>query len=189
MILSIGGVLTAGSAAALVNTQALGGSAAADPALVLVASSMSTPQPLVVKVDPAASSTAGTSDDGGKLSGSTETAPSTTAPTLPAASTHVFNVGVSGVVTVNAAAGDLLSLVSATPLSGWQVTSAGSTSVNDVQVAFRSSTAVVTFTAHLQNGEVTTSVGASALQSAGATASTVQTGSDDGSSDDGGSDD
>lgn len=202
MILSIGGVLTAGSAAALVNTQALGGSAAADPAPVLLVSSTSTPQPLVVEVDPTASSVAGasdarTSDDGGKLAGSTETAPNTTPSTLPASSAHVFDVGASGVVTVNAAAGDVLSLVSATPLSGWQVTSAGSTSVNDVQVAFRSSTAVVTFTAHLQNGEVTTSVAATALSSGGTTASTVQSGSDDdsgyhsddGSSDDSGSDD
>jgi hypothetical protein len=197
MILSIGGVLTAGSAAALVNTQALGGSAAADPAPVLSAST-TTPQPLVLEVDPTVSSLAGASDDGGKLGGSNETAPSTSASsTVPAVSAHVFDVGASGVVTVNAAAGDVLSLVSATPLNGWQVSEAGSTSVSDVQVTFRSSAAVVTFTAHLQNGEVTTAVSATALVGAGATASTVDdhgdddsaSHSDDGSSDHSGSDD
>ena len=157
LILSIGGVLTAGSAAALVNTQALSGSASgeAPPAFAAVTTAADSTVPVVGESNAA---TAPTAADVTPKPAGVETA------VVPSAGAqHVFDVGDSGVVTLDAGATGTLSLVSATPLAGWQVASAGSTSVSDVQVVFRSATLQVTFMAHLQGAVVTTSVDATAL--------------------------
>lgn len=157
LILSIGGVLTAGSAAALVNTQALSGSTSGE-APTAFAAVTSVVDPTIPVVGESNTATARTAADVTPKPAGVETA------AVPSAGAqHIFDVGDSGVVTLDAGATGTLSLVSATPLAGWQVASAGSTSVSDVQVVFRSATLQVTFTAHLQGAVVTTSVDATAL--------------------------
>jgi len=133
--LSLAGVLVAGSAAALVNTQLLQSSADAGGTL------------------PAVSVPADTG------------VTSTSAPVLvdasvvqPDVSTQAaYQIGAAGTVVLDTA-GDVLTMVSAAPSAGWLVVAAEQPDATQVVVRLQSNTTVVTFRASLLFGVVSTSV-------------------------------
>ena len=147
-VLSVAGVLAAGSAAALVNTRALSGSGNGGDAAA--AAALGVPGSAPTEVTAAPSSNTPTSS----------TPPVATSPVVTTRS--VFTVGDAGVVTVDRAH-DTLMLVSARPAGGWQLVKAEPTSSVEVEVVFRSSSIEVTFRADLLDGRVTTSVDAREL--------------------------
>jgi hypothetical protein len=152
--LSVVGVLGAGSAAALVNTQILDGGpseSTASAAVLPPASTVDVSIPEIVletmQPDPALASM---EDDSG-LDTTT-----TTAPAAPAPSGYLtaFNVGEAGVVTVDVVDGQIL-LVSAEPKPGWEATTAeGSADDNEVEVEFTSETVRVEFEATFVDGQI-----------------------------------
>jgi hypothetical protein len=181
--LSIVGVLGAGSAAALVNTEILDGGptdSGASAAVLPPASSIALTVP----------TTAGeTERDSAEVSVPSITTPDTTGPAAPAAPAAsgmltAFNVGDAGVVTVDVIDGRLL-LVSAEPKPGWTVTKEEDDSTDDsddvedeVEVDFTSTTVRVEFEAHLVDGEIvpeveSTSLAASSAPPTSAAANTV----------------
>jgi hypothetical protein len=144
MAISIAGVLAAGSAAALVNTQVLSGTAS--PSFVSVPgtpeSSLPAPQATEVSV------------------GTTPPTVGTTvqSPAPAALSTQaVYSIGASGTVTLDTA-GDVLTIVAVTPADGWTVTKSEMHQPTSVEVKFQSGTTEVEFHANLLLGVVTTSV-------------------------------
>ena len=134
-LFSLAGVLVAGSAAALVNSQVLQDSndPTADPSSILLATSTTQPQTTstvtAVAVAPSAATVAG----------------------APASTLAVFSVGDAGVVSTDSAGGVLV-LASAVPNPGWAVASSGTNGVGGGGVTFRSV---------LVDGQVVTSVGSS----------------------------
>ena len=108
-LFSLAGVLVAGSAAALVNSQVLQDSSdpTSDPSSILLATSTTQPQATstvtAVPVTPS---------------------PATTVAGAPASTLAVFSVGDSGVVSTDSAGGVLV-LASAVPNPGWAVSSSG----------------------------------------------------------------
>ena len=167
-VLTIGGVLVAGSAAALVNSSILGGTSAS-----------------IVAGDAPAGESLGTGPLGTDLVPVSGT-------TLPSGGNHVsgtvaeYPVGASGTVTIDTA-DDGFRIVSIDTSTGWTVTH--SEDGDDVRVVFRSSISEVTFRASLLYGVVNTSVQTRALPSPGhdSTDDSSDHGSDD--SVDDGSDD
>lgn len=176
--LSLTGVLVAGSAAAMVNTQVLKGSSPASTGPRLV-----TPQAV------------------------TTVAGSTTTPTLPAVTSTpgapvgtqaAYQIGDAGVVVIDTA-GNVLTLVSATPNPGWTVVSSEQEDAFHVEVKLRAGSTLVEFHANYLFGVVGTSVESKDLSAPvttarGSTTSAQPThstedGSDDHGSDDHGSDD
>jgi hypothetical protein len=156
---SVIGVLGAGSAAALVNTQILEGDTAsgASSAVLPPASTVD----VTVPTPTVASTVAPTS-----TTDPTTTAPSTTSSTTTepdAALTTsgfltAFNVGDAGVVTVDVLRGRLV-LVSAEPADGWRVTKREDSEDddgddNEVEVYFESATIRVEFEASLIDGKI-----------------------------------
>ncbi|MEN9504200.1 MAG: hypothetical protein RI958_126 [Actinomycetota bacterium] len=142
-VLSIAGVLVAGSAAAMVNTQVLHGSAGAQ---TLPATS---PTSTTTAVAAAASTVpASTVAPSSSLGASSTTAPSTQA---------IYKVGDSGTVTLDTV-GDVLTIVSVEPGLGWRVDEAEVENALEVEITFESDTLEVTFRAALLFGVVTTSV-------------------------------
>lgn len=139
-VISIAGVLIAGSAAALVNTQVLSGSASPSPLVVEAAPQQTTPattEAPVVSTPP--------------VVGTTLPAPAT------AATQAVYAIGDSGTVTLDTA-GDVLRIVSVTPGNGWIVTKSEIDDANTAEVKFQAGTIEVEFHANLLLGVVTTSV-------------------------------
>jgi hypothetical protein len=148
MMISLAGVLVAGSAAALVNTQVLDSSSSASPLAidnaqatvptvpaVTVATTVPTP---VVVVD--------------------STIAPTTLPTVAATGTQAaYLVGDSGTVTLDTA-GDRLTIVDVTPAAGWIITKSETEDATNVEVKFQAGTTEVEFHANLLFGVVTTSV-------------------------------
>jgi hypothetical protein len=155
-IASISGVLVAGSAAAMVNSQVLHNSSAPKnsvrsvaPLTVNLARPAQLPEPseTVVEVAVTAAGPEGTS-----------AAKTTLADAAPAAPTQAkYRIGDAGDVTLDTAH-DRLVIVSATPNSGWKVTSAENDDDLNVRVTFRSSTLRVEFRANLLLGVVNFSV-------------------------------
>lgn len=137
-VLSLSGVLVAGSAAALVNTQVLrhtGGESAlsADP---LIDQSSGIP---VVSLTP----TAGTSP---------------AADGVPVTSNAVaYEVGVAGIVVLDSD-GTALSIVSIDPTTGWTVTENHQETATHAHIVFQSGNTVMSFEANLLFGVVGTSV-------------------------------
>ena len=143
-LISIAGVLVAGSAAALVNTQVLSGSASPS-ALVVDAASPTQPS-----IDTTVSAT--TPITAAPL---VETAASP-AP-APVATQAVYAIGTSGTVTLDTA-GDVLTIIDVTPAPGWTITESEREDSTNVEIKFQSGTIEVEFHANLLFGVVTTSV-------------------------------
>jgi hypothetical protein len=119
-LLSLTGVLVAGSAAALVNTQVLQSN--------------------------------GTSTGGGStIAGTAAPAP------VNAATQAIYQVGDSGLVTLDTAGG-VLTVVSVTPSTGWVFVKAENSTTSDIAVQLQSGNTLVDFKANLLQGVVTTSV-------------------------------
>lgn len=140
-VLSLTGVLVAGSAAALVNTQVLRNAERSDSNSIVVP-------------DDSSGSTSGSSAD------STES-PTTTvqvsSPTTQAAQLTAYQVGSSGLVTLDTA-GDVLRIESASPSTGWKVIGIQQVDSLNVKVLFQQNDTVVEFNANLLFGKVTPSV-------------------------------
>jgi len=139
-VLSLSGVLVAGSAAALVNTQVLqsrstSGSSASE----------------TITTDTIATETTGAVD--------TTMAPETTVAEIPASvSTQaIYQIGDAGSVTLDTA-GDVLTIVATTPNLGWTVAEAENSGPLNVEVKFESATMKIEFKANLLFGVVSTSV-------------------------------
>ncbi|HEY5874154.1 MAG TPA: hypothetical protein VIT64_02590, partial [Ilumatobacteraceae bacterium] len=144
-LFSLAGVLVAGSAAALVNSQVLQDSSdpTSDPSSILLATSTTQPQATsTVTAVSVAPSTA------------------TTVAGAPASTLSVFSVGDAGVVSTDSAGGVLV-LASAVPNPGWAIASSGTNGFGGVGVTFRSAEVEVVFNAVLVDGQVVTSVGSS----------------------------
>jgi hypothetical protein len=145
MVISIAGVLVAGSAAALVNTQVLGGSTSAASPLVIDNGSPAQ------DIAPVTVATAAT----------TPVAVAPTTPAAPAAAPvatqAVYAIGEAGTVTLDTA-GDMLTIVAVTPTDPWIVTKSETQDSTDVEVRFQNGTTEVEFHANLLFGVVTTAV-------------------------------
>jgi hypothetical protein len=164
--LSLAGVLVAGSAAALVNTQVLQNNsdeATTVPALAAPAGLLVTTTTAGVETSLPIDATS-TTVVGGAPSTSVDstapvsTAPASTAPTAGATPTQaVYRIGDAGTVTLDTA-GDRLTVVAATPSAGWQVGKVEQRSPLDIEIYFRSATVELEFKANLLFGVVSTSV-------------------------------
>jgi hypothetical protein len=165
--LSLAGVLVAGSAAALVNTQVLQSNndeamtvpALAAPAGLLVTTTTTAGVETSLPIDATSTTVVGgapsTSVDS---TGPVSTAPASTAPTAGATPTQaVYRIGDAGTVTLDTA-GDRLTVVAATPGAGWQVGKVEQYSPLDIEIYFRSATVELEFKANLLFGVVSTSV-------------------------------
>lgn len=145
-ILSLVGVLGAGSAAALVNTQVLQKTDAKSSGNVMVASQANSDTS--AGIAPTAEVT--------KINSNVLT--STQA---------MYQIGDAGFVTLDTT-GNVLTVVSATPNSGWTVISAESAGSADIEVKLQSATTLVEFKANLDAaGVITTSVESKLVGSAG----------------------
>lgn len=172
-VLSVSGVLVAGSSAALVNTQVL--RRTNDAALSGDTSGAASITTLASAAQPV-----GTGIDG------TDTIPEPDRPStlLPAgansstgaiatASTATsYRVATSGVVVLETLGG-LLSIRSATPNAGWRVASASKASSTHAQVVFESTTTRVVFDANVLYGVVGTSVEVYAIDTDDDTTTTI----------------
>ncbi len=157
--LSLIGVLSAGSAAALVNTQIL------DSGPTKSGQSAAVPEQITSTTIPV--STAPTST-------ATSTLPTTTAPTMivvttpstvaspaPTGFLTTYNVGDAGSVTLDVIDGKL-TLVSSAPNAGWQVSkSEQQDDENKVEVDFQSATVRVEFEATFVDGQIVPEVSSS----------------------------
>lgn len=137
-VLSLSGVLVAGSAAALVNNQVLqsaqpGSASGSNVTLVL-----GTPVPARTEPAPTSSSAAPSSS-------------------VPLSQPVMYQVGDAGVVTLDTA-GDVLAVVAATPSAGWTVLVAESIDAYNVSVQLLAGATLVEFRANLSMGVVVTSV-------------------------------
>jgi hypothetical protein len=143
-MISIAGVLVAGSAAALVNTQVLSGSASPS---ALVVDDASPTQP---SIDTTVSATT-----------PIITAPlvetAATPPPAPVATQAIYAIGTSGTVTLDTA-GDVLTIIDVTPAQGWTITKSEREDSTNVEIKFQSGSIEVEFHANLLFGVVTTSV-------------------------------
>ncbi|MAT03579.1 MAG: hypothetical protein CL424_00815, partial [Acidimicrobiaceae bacterium] len=177
--LSLIGVLGAGSAAALVNTQILDGAveSGASKAVLPPASTIE------LSVPDAAQRSDAIGVEVPDPSSTTTTAPTTTIAATPASDRLTsFEVGEAGVVTVDVLDGVLV-LASAEPMPGWTVTKAeddsnddSSDSTNEVEVEFRSATIEVEFEAVLIDGRIVPKVESSFIGgSSGVAANNVST--------------
>lgn len=160
-VISLAGVLVAGSAAALVNTQVLQSSSPSRSNQVVDLSTTTT--------------VAGGSVVGTEVTDSTLVI--TGAP-IEAGTQADYRIGDAGVVTLDTA-GEVLSIVSVTPSSGWVVVDAEQEDRFHVEVGFRSGNLLVEFHASYLFGVVVTAVesevvgGAPAGSPSGGTATTV----------------
>ena len=136
-VLSLTGVLVAGTAAAVVNTQVLqsSGSSADDASF---------------GEDPTESTTADTTT----VVTPTVLSADTTAPSPTQAA---YQIGAAGVVVLDTA-GDTLTIVSATPAPGWLLAEAEQKDPLNIEVKFQSGSITVELKANLLFGVVSTSV-------------------------------
>ncbi|MBK5332256.1 MAG: hypothetical protein JJD93_09815 [Ilumatobacteraceae bacterium] len=135
MMISVAGVLVAGSAAALVNTQVLGGSTA--PSGVAVNTAPQNEQTI-----PAAAAATGSA-----------------APAAGAAATAtqaVYAIGTAGSVTLDTA-GDVLTVVNVTHAAGWVLAESENQDATNVEIKLQSGNLEAQFHANLVFGVVTTS--------------------------------
>ena len=158
-VISLAGVLVAGSAAALVNTQVLQSSSPPRSSQVMDLSTITTAA-------------------GGTVVGTevTESTPVVTGAPSAGGTQADYRVGDAGVVTLDTA-GEVLSIVAVTPNSGWAVVDAEQEDRFHVEVGFSSGNLVVEFHASYLFGVVVTSVetevdGAPAGSDSGGTAVT-----------------
>lgn len=174
-LLSIAGVLTAGSAAALVNTEVLtrdSGSGSAQPApssatSVTDPSSVppSSPDPAAVQVapvDPTATSSSTSIDRTTSTTGvgrsSAEARPNgVSGGGAPTPSAAVYQLGGAGTATLSTAGG-VLRIVKVDPAAGWSVKDAKHEDAHNVEIRLRSDEREVRFEANLVFGVVSTSL-------------------------------
>jgi hypothetical protein len=142
MLISTAGVLVAGSAAALVNTQVLDGSTPSS-ALVIDATPASDTVTTVSSVPVV------TTPSGGTFTVVTSTVGSATQAS--------FAIGNAGTVVLDTA-GDVLTIVGVTPASGWTVTKSEREDSTNVEIKLQSGSAEIEFHANLLFGVVNTSV-------------------------------
>jgi hypothetical protein len=157
-VLSLTGVLVAGSAAALVNTQVLNSSTTARNTVQFAGQTTQVGSSLPLITVPIVTS----------AGGSTTTAPAD-------AHQAVYQIDQAGIVTLSKA-GDVLSIVSIAPSPGWLVTKAEQEDPLNIEVTFQTGFIEIEFHANLLFGVVGTSVEATTLPSVPATASTVGAG-------------
>ncbi|MFM2182969.1 MAG: hypothetical protein RJB61_1263 [Actinomycetota bacterium] len=174
-VLSVSGVLVAGSAAALVNTQVLRHTN--DSAMSGDTSGMQNTAPAAtVAVAPVGTIVAGTdtipvSTDGQALLPAGAPNSSTGASSTRSTATS-YRVATSGTVILDTAGG-VLTVRSATPASGWQFVSTSKSNPGHAQVVFESSTTRVVFDANMLYGVVGTSVEVYPLDDDGSTTTTI----------------
>jgi hypothetical protein len=142
-MLSLTGVLVAGSAAALVNTQVLRSAAPASNTVQVLGADSPSTSPTTVEPSTEPSDTT-----------IVVTAPS--APT-PDAELHAYQAQNSGIVTLDTA-GDVLRIDSVVPAEGWEVMTVRQVDSLNVLVAFHRGSAVVEFRANLLFDTITPSV-------------------------------
>ncbi len=148
--LSVAGVLVAGTAAALVNTEVLSGSASeSEPTTAEIVLSPSADPAAPVVVDDIAANGASSAT---KTIG--ERAP---APTPPSGTEAVYEIGTSGTVTLDSAGG-VLRVVELQPAAGWTVQANEQLSDQRIRVTFSNGSIEVDFDADLVLGVVGTSV-------------------------------
>lgn len=174
-VLSVSGVLVAGSAAALVNTQVLRHTN--ESAMSGDTSGMQNSAPAgTVATAPVGTVVAGTdtipvSTDGQPLLPAG--APNSSTGAAPSRSTATsYRVATSGTVVLDTAGG-VLSVRSATPTSGWQLVSTSKANPGHAQVVFESSTTRVVFDANMLYGVVGTSVEVYPLDDDDSTTTTI----------------
>lgn len=148
-VLSISGVLVAGSAAAMVNTQVLDDKVAASPTITAASTSSA---PTDSSVPEAASSTSVSSS-----STTTSVVPVTSVPTSASGTQVTYQVGDAGTVTLDTV-GDVLTIVDVVAGSGWTIDEAEIEGPLEVEIKFESATTEVKFRAALLFGVVSTSV-------------------------------
>ncbi|MFM8312072.1 MAG: hypothetical protein ACKOAZ_09245 [Ilumatobacteraceae bacterium] len=176
-VLSVSGVLVAGSAAALVNTQVLRHTN--DSALSGDTSGVQSNAPVTagtVAISVAGTLVAGTdtipvSTDAQLLLPAGAPNSSTGASTTRSTATS-YRVATSGTVILDTVGG-VLTVRSATPSSGWQLVSTSKASPTHAQVVFESSTARVVFDANMLYGVVGTSVEVYPLDDDDSTTTTI----------------
>jgi hypothetical protein len=152
MMMSIAGILVAGSAAALVNTQVLGGSTAPSGLAIDAASQGEQATPTTSATTVTTAPTAPTTSVVGSPAG---IPPQSTA--VAASTQAVYEIGTSGSVTLDTA-GDVLTIVVVTPADGWVVTKSERQDATNVEIKFQSGTIEAEFHANLLFGVVTTSI-------------------------------
>lgn len=144
-ILSLTGVLVAGSAAALVNTQVLNGSSPA--------SSVNSAQ--IEEVSTSSASSTPTSAS----SPVTVTVPNSSETTQVSATgtQAAYQIGEAGLVTLDTA-GDTLRIVSVVPAAGWMVIETEQKDALNIEVKFQTADTIVEFKANLLFGIISTAV-------------------------------
>jgi hypothetical protein len=138
-VLSLAGVLVAGSAAAMVNTQVLQSTESKSNGQVTVGSTDDS------------NTTVPTIATGNTIDAYTKSSAALTA------TQAMYQVGDAGLVTLDTA-GDVLTVVSVTPEPGWTLVKAENYGSASVEVKLTNGTTVVEFKANLQLGVITTSV-------------------------------
>jgi hypothetical protein len=148
MMISIAGVLVAGSAAALVNTQVLSGNADASPFEAQVDTTRAAPTTVAAAVpDTTTVTTVATVGSAAEVQSTVQPSTSTQA---------VYAIGDS-TVTLDTA-GDVLTIVNLTPAAGWTVTKSEAEDANNVEILLQSVPTELEFHANLLFGVVSTSV-------------------------------
>ena len=150
MMISIAGVLVAGSAAALVNTQVLGGSTA--PSGLAVDAGPQNNQTIPANTT-ATAATVHTTSVVTTVPAETPAQPAA----APTATQAIYEIGTSGSVTLDTA-GDVLTIVVVTPADGWVVTNAENQDATNVEIKLQSGSIEAEFHANLLFGVVTTSI-------------------------------
>lgn len=159
MMISIAGVLVAGSAAALVNTQVLGGSTAPSGLAVDAAAQteQSTPTTTVT--------TAGTVPTTSVVSAAPVVNGAQPAAATPSTQA-VYAIATAGSVTLDTA-GDVLTIVNLTPAPGWTQTKAENQDTTNVEIKLQNGSTEAEFHANLLFGVVTTSIQSNDTSSTG----------------------
>lgn len=139
-VLSLTGVLVAGSAAAMVNTQVLQSTETESSEQTVGSTDDSD---ITTPVTIATDNTTGTAT---KIQSNVLTA-----------TQAMYQIGDAGLVTLDTA-GDVLTVVSVEPASGWTLVEAESDGSSDIEVKLTDGITIVEFKANLQLGVITTSV-------------------------------
>lgn len=160
-LISLVGVLGAGSAAALVNTQVLQNSESNSKGNISVASQSNSE----------ASGTTASGDQGTKINAEVTKINSSVLTSTQA----MYQIGEAGVITLDTA-GNVLAIVSATPNSGWTVVKSESNGASIIEVKLQSADTLIEFTATLQNGAITTTVESKFVGTTGDTGATPGSG-------------
>lgn len=151
MMISIAGVLVAGSAAALVNTSVLDNSASPSPLEANGAQTQLTTPPVTVTMVSVAPAVTAPS---AAPSVTTPTVVDTVAPVVAPALQAAYAIGEAGTVTLDTV-GNVLTIVEVTPAEGWLVTKAETEDASNVEIKLQRGGVEVEFHANLQLGVVT----------------------------------